>query len=463
MSSYIGNSPTLVKRQLFRFIATANQSVFSEQDVNLQTLNYTPGQEDVYLNGIYIPPANYTASNGSTITFQTGVGVGDEVSIIASGAFNPADTNAASANGADIQNKVLFRQNVQISLANSYTGYMVNPVYEISQEKDTIATTVSTNNVATYITDQWAANKNGTVVLSGQAISGNLSSISSMRGYTTGSTITATTAQASYSSGEFAQPFLQPIEGSFVKTLAWGTADAKAVDIAFIATGSIAGTYALAVRNAAGDRSYVTTFTLAANVPTLIFKTIPGPTVGSWITNNNNSIQITLGGVSGSSFQAPTLNVWANSNYISHSSATNWTATTNATFTLNFCNMYQNGILPYSEGATTGLIDILNGLRMSYEDEIRRCQRYYCEIYAHARGGISGVGSSGTQALGSITFPTQMRVIPTSVVKDPGVNSNVINAIANISNTSGGFLAIDSAAAGDFYVTNRRIAFISRM
>src|SRR6056300_292586 len=66
------------------YVATSGQTNFSA--------TYDVGFVDVYLNGIkLIPTVDFTATDGATIVLGTGATTGDNVSIIAYGAFNVAD------------------------------------------------------------------------------------------------------------------------------------------------------------------------------------------------------------------------------------------------------------------------------------------------------------------------------------------------------------------------------------
>ena len=68
----------------FKYTATNNQTVFSGTDSNGNTLSYTNGQIQTFLNGIIIVDGvDYTATNGSTITLTDPVVAGTEVLITA--------------------------------------------------------------------------------------------------------------------------------------------------------------------------------------------------------------------------------------------------------------------------------------------------------------------------------------------------------------------------------------------
>jgi hypothetical protein len=86
------------------YVATSGQTNFAA--------TYDVGFVDVYLNGVkLIPTSDFTATDGATIILTTGAVAGDNVSIIAYGAFNVADvytqaqSDARYAQIANVYNK----------------------------------------------------------------------------------------------------------------------------------------------------------------------------------------------------------------------------------------------------------------------------------------------------------------------------------------------------------------------
>ena len=75
------------------YVATSGQTNFSA--------TYDVGFVDVYLNGSkLIPTTDFTATNGATVILTTGAVTGDNVSIIAYGAFNVADVYTQAQSNA---------------------------------------------------------------------------------------------------------------------------------------------------------------------------------------------------------------------------------------------------------------------------------------------------------------------------------------------------------------------------
>lgn len=78
----------------FVYTATANQTSFSGSDDSSNSLAYTAGQIDVFLNGVRLSAADYTASNGTAVVLGAGAEVGDILNINAFGTFSVTDTLA---------------------------------------------------------------------------------------------------------------------------------------------------------------------------------------------------------------------------------------------------------------------------------------------------------------------------------------------------------------------------------
>ena len=84
MSGYIGASPVPQATQHREaFTATASQTSFA-------TVGYTPQFVDVYLNGVKLADADYTATNGSDIVLTTGAALDDILEYVAYTPFEVA-------------------------------------------------------------------------------------------------------------------------------------------------------------------------------------------------------------------------------------------------------------------------------------------------------------------------------------------------------------------------------------
>ena len=85
MSGYIGAIPTPRATQSRDvYTATSNQTTFTTQ-------GYTPNFVSVYLNGVHLARADFTATNGSDVVLASGATVNDTVEIVSFGTFQSAD------------------------------------------------------------------------------------------------------------------------------------------------------------------------------------------------------------------------------------------------------------------------------------------------------------------------------------------------------------------------------------
>ena len=85
MSGYIGAIPTPQATQSRDvYTATSNQTTFTTQ-------GYTPNFVSVYLNGVHLARADFTATNGSDVVLASGATADDVVEIVSFGTFKSAD------------------------------------------------------------------------------------------------------------------------------------------------------------------------------------------------------------------------------------------------------------------------------------------------------------------------------------------------------------------------------------
>ena len=115
MSGYIGTQPVPQATQTRdSFTATSGQTSFA-------TGGYTPNFLDVYLNGVKLASADYTATNGSDVVLTTGAATGDILEVVAFTTFTPADLPAGTPsiddNGNATALTIDISENVMIGTA----------------------------------------------------------------------------------------------------------------------------------------------------------------------------------------------------------------------------------------------------------------------------------------------------------------------------------------------------------
>jgi hypothetical protein len=212
---------------------------------------------------------------------------------------------------------------------------------------------------------------------------------------------TTTTAFAIGSSDYYF--FYQPIEGFNTYDLAFGTADAKTVNLSFWVRSSLTGTFSGSLRNGTSPtRSYPFSYTISsANTWTQISVTIAGDTSGDWLTTNATGITVTFCLGSGST-RLSTANSWQTGDFDGVTGTTSVVGTSDATF-------YVTGLQLEVGSSATGFEYV------DYGTQLEMCQRYYAKMISSTAIASFGSGyvNGSTQALYYIKYPTTMRASPT--------------------------------------------------
>ena len=81
-------------RNEFVFTATDGQTTFTTDDTST-AIAYTAGKIDVYLNGVRLAPADFTATNGTSIVLGSGASASDVLLVVTYGTFQVADLGGA--------------------------------------------------------------------------------------------------------------------------------------------------------------------------------------------------------------------------------------------------------------------------------------------------------------------------------------------------------------------------------
>ena len=109
----------------FEYTATANQTTFTGADTNSKTLAYDAGFIDVYLNGVKLANADFTATSGTSIILGTGASANDILMVVAYGTFQLANisindlTNTPAALGTAGQALVVNAGATALEYANA--------------------------------------------------------------------------------------------------------------------------------------------------------------------------------------------------------------------------------------------------------------------------------------------------------------------------------------------------------
>ena len=137
---YIGTTPTkVVSRQsanVFRYTATAGQSVFTGADLDNNVLACNPADMIVHMNGLRLESTDYTATSTS-VTLTAAATAGDEVTVTSFVTFEVADTYTKTAaddryvnttgdtmtGTLDVGGVVRNTNGLRIGASNAGTGY----------------------------------------------------------------------------------------------------------------------------------------------------------------------------------------------------------------------------------------------------------------------------------------------------------------------------------------------------
>jgi len=100
-------------RTEFVFTATSGQTTFSTDDSST-ALAYSVGKTDVFLNGIRLAPADFTATNGTSIVLASGANTSDVLFVVTFGTFQVADLGATLTADLNIGSQKITGSAIQL-------------------------------------------------------------------------------------------------------------------------------------------------------------------------------------------------------------------------------------------------------------------------------------------------------------------------------------------------------------
>jgi hypothetical protein len=108
--AYIGSKPNdtrqLARREFSYAVTVASTTTFTGSDAGGKTLSYQPGELEVYMNGVRLDPADYTATTGSSVVLGSGANIGDNINIFA-GQILPTDDYVSKTSGGTFDGNLL--------------------------------------------------------------------------------------------------------------------------------------------------------------------------------------------------------------------------------------------------------------------------------------------------------------------------------------------------------------------
>jgi len=307
--------------------------------------------------------------------------------------------------------------------AMAYSGMQINGSMEVSQELGSTGSGVI--NAAKYIVDGWVVNSVG-----GQTLSAIGATTGPVAGFAKMLQITVPVANAAPAAGHYAN-IIHHVEGYRVSRLAWGTANAVPITLGFWVLAVRTGTYSGSVSNAAGNRSYVFTFTVnVSNSFEYKTITIPGDsnTAATWLKDNGVGLNLYFAMMTGTTYQT-TAGTWTAGLFIGATGAINGVAATSDVFCITGVV-----VLPGTQAPTAAQSPLL---MRPFDQELVTCQRYWESSYdyGYATGSITSGGvvrwvQNGVGGFGNPSnhyFKTVKRVSPTMKIYSPvsGIEGNI--------------------------------------
>ena len=199
----------------------------------------------------------------------------------------------------------------------------------------------------------------------------------------------------------------QAIEGTNMYQLKFGTSDAESVTLSFYVKSSLTGTFAVSIRNQAGNRAFAATYTISS-ANTWEFKTITiaGDTSGTWTADTGIGLHVQFDLGAGSNYDIATGAWTSGSNMFGGESTVKLTETTNATWFLTG--------LQVEVGSAATPFEF-----RSFAEELALCSRYYFQkIKGNDEPVGVGVYKNNTQLRANIEFPTEMRSDPSVITSN---------------------------------------------
>lgn len=106
-------------RNEFIYVATSGQTTFSGNDSASNSLSYSAGKIDVYKQGLKLKPADFTATNGTSVVLGSGATTSDVVIIVAYGTFQLADLGTALSSDLDITDQKIVGSALELDCSGN--------------------------------------------------------------------------------------------------------------------------------------------------------------------------------------------------------------------------------------------------------------------------------------------------------------------------------------------------------
>jgi len=311
------------------------------------------------------------------------------------------------------------------SLDTVGSNLIINGAHTVDQRNSGSSANV-TNGADHFIADRFRFSENSSATFSAQQVS------DAPAGFEKSSKITVTGTDSSLAATEFHR-ILQPIEGSNISHLNWGSSNAKTLTLTFHVKSSLTGQFYVFAFNSAANRTFLSGYTIdSADTWEKKTITITGDTSGTWLTTTGAGIYLGWSLGTGSTYQSSTLDAFQAGFYMAKSDQVNFGATNSATWQLTGCQLEVGSATDFEH--------------RSYADQLQACQRYYFQVNGDSsdRVGIGGYAVGASEARMDVVFPCAMRAAPTiSGTGTAQFDANTDSADFNVS-----AMIIDEAPTG---------------
>ena len=232
------------------------------------------------------------------------------------------------------------------------------------------------------------------------------------QGFTKSYKVTSTTGDATMTAAEYNIPLQMRMEGNTLQAIKKGTSNAEKITFAFWVYATVTGTYVLELSDDDNNRYNSQSYTVSSsNTWEKKIVNFPADTTGAFDNDNAKSLTINFWGGAGSDFSSGTL-------------ATSWGGASDTTRAVGQVNAF----------ASNNNVWQITGLQLevgefdstsipsfpfeSFENNLRKCQRYY---YRREAENTYGPGAQGMQIGSSNTMiqgyhPVKMRAAPSMSV-----------------------------------------------
>lgn len=381
-----------------------NEKVYLCTAANTSSVGLTP---DVYGAAwtLVVDYTTFTIPAGSVVSSSFAAGAVNSAALGANLAL-PASPSAGD-NSLLIPTTAFVDAQATATVA-SFRNRIINGAMRIDQRH-----AGASGSASGYTIDRWKYTGTVADLTWGQ----KLGSVTPPVGFSSYLGFSTATQRATVSTDTF--EVFQTIEGLDLEDIAFGTASAQPVQLSFWVYSNQTGLFSGSLRNAALNRSYVFSFTIAAaNTWQFVTVAIPGDTAGTWDTSDSNGclvVAFNLG--AGSNFLAAA-GAWSAGNFIGVTGGKGIVNTLNAT-------MYLTGVqLNVGAGGAFAPFE-----RRSIQHELSLCQRYY-ETQIDC---VSGSTALAAFYFKSVPFAVPKRAAPTVTISQnsaSGITAPLVNATA---------------------------------